>query len=109
VENVNAIAYLVGLVSVILTLPRSVRVVREYQRLEVYRLGRSIGQKGPGLVYLMPIVDRAVLVDVPDNTTAIPLFKRLTGEEFSKKFPDAWNRKDTSGLIVSVVVKKETA
>ena len=108
-DNVQAIVYLVFVVSVIFSLSRSVRIVKEYQRLEVYRLGRHIGQKGPGLVYLMPVVDRAVLVDVPDNTTTIPLFKSLTVEEFSRRFPDAWNRRDTSGLVVSVVVKKETA
>jgi hypothetical protein len=77
--------------------------------LEVYRLVATSGRRDRAcLVYLMPVVDRAVLVDVPDNTTTIRLFKRLTVEEFSRKFPDAWNRQDTSGLVVSVVVKKET-
>jgi len=37
-------------------------VVPEYDRLVVFRLGRSIGHKGPGLVWLWPIVDRAVAI-----------------------------------------------
>lgn len=48
------------LVSMIV-LAASIRVVREDTRLTVYRLGRNIGDKGPGLVMLIPIVDRGEL------------------------------------------------
>jgi len=39
---------------------RAIQVVPEYNRLVVFRLGRCIGQKGPGLVWLWPVLDRAV-------------------------------------------------
>jgi len=42
-------------------LSASIRVVREDTRLSVYRLGRYIGDKGPGLVLLMPIIDKGEL------------------------------------------------
>lgn len=42
-------------------LSASIRIVREDTRLSVYRLGRYIGDKGPGLVVLLPIVDRGVV------------------------------------------------
>lgn len=42
----------------------SVRVVREYQRLIVFRLGRALGARGPGLVILIPLVDTGVRVDL---------------------------------------------
>jgi regulator of protease activity HflC (stomatin/prohibitin superfamily) len=42
----------------------SIRVLREYERAVVFRLGRLIGQKGPGIVLLIPIVDRMVRVDL---------------------------------------------
>ncbi len=45
-------------------LSTSIRIVREDQRLSVYRLGRYIGDKGPGLVMVIPIVDRAIMKDV---------------------------------------------
>ncbi len=45
---------------VIIVLVNAIRVVREYERLVVFRLGRVIGEKGPGLVLLWPIIDRAV-------------------------------------------------
>src|SRR6516225_2666520 len=56
----------------IILLYNGIRIVREYQRLVVFRLGRSIGQKGPGVVYLIPLVDRAVLVDLREVFLEIP-------------------------------------
>ena len=42
----------------------SIRIVREDTRLSVYRLGRYIGEKGPGLVVLIPFIDRVVKKEV---------------------------------------------
>jgi regulator of protease activity HflC (stomatin/prohibitin superfamily) len=50
----------------------SVRVLREYERAVVFRLGRLVGQKGPGLVLLMPVVDRMVRVSLRTVTLTIP-------------------------------------
>ena len=65
---------LVGAVLVVALLlaASAVRVIPEYQRLVVFRLGRSIGQKGPGVVFLIPIVDRAVRVDLREQVREIP-------------------------------------
>lgn len=46
-----------------LVLPQMVRILREYQRAVVFRLGKLLHAKGPGLVLLIPIVDRMVRVD----------------------------------------------
>lgn len=50
----------------------SIKVVREYQRLVVFRLGRSIGSRGPGIVFLIPFVDRAVWADLREQYLEIP-------------------------------------
>jgi regulator of protease activity HflC (stomatin/prohibitin superfamily) len=50
----------------------SIRVLREYERGVVFRLGRVIEQKGPGLVLLIPIVDRMVRVSLRTVTLRIP-------------------------------------
>jgi regulator of protease activity HflC (stomatin/prohibitin superfamily) len=50
----------------------SVRVLREYERAVVFRLGRLIGKKGPGIVLLIPIVDRMVRVDLRTVTFEVP-------------------------------------
>ena len=47
------------------------RVVREYERLVVFRLGRSIGAKGPGLVLLIPFVDEPRKVDLREQVREI--------------------------------------
>lgn len=56
----------------ILIVPNAIRIVREYQRLVVFRLGRCIGIKGPGIVFLIPLVDRVVWVDLRELYLEIP-------------------------------------
>jgi regulator of protease activity HflC (stomatin/prohibitin superfamily) len=53
-------------------LANAIRIVPEYQRLVVFRLGRCIGPKGPGLIILIPVVDRAVKVDLREQVREIP-------------------------------------
>jgi regulator of protease activity HflC (stomatin/prohibitin superfamily) len=50
----------------------SIRVLREYERGVIFRLGRLIAQKGPGLILLIPIIDRMVRVDLRTVTLNIP-------------------------------------
>jgi regulator of protease activity HflC (stomatin/prohibitin superfamily) len=50
----------------------AIKVVREYQRLVVFRLGRSIGSKGPGLVFIIPVVDRPIWTDLRELFLEIP-------------------------------------
>jgi regulator of protease activity HflC (stomatin/prohibitin superfamily) len=57
---------------ILILVPQALRVVREYQRLVVFRLGRSIGLKGPGLVILIPIIDKPVWVDLRELYLEIP-------------------------------------
>src|SRR6202008_3328017 len=49
-----------------------IRILREYQRGVVFRLGRLLEPKGPGVVFLTPIVDRLVKVDLRTITLNIP-------------------------------------
>lgn len=54
----------VVIVFLILILSSAIRVLREYERGVIFRLGRLIGAKGPGLIFLIPIVDRMVKVSL---------------------------------------------
>lgn len=56
----------VALVSMIM-LAASIRIVPEHQRLAVYRLGRYLGERGPGLVLLIPLIDRGIMLDTRDE------------------------------------------
>ena len=51
---------------------QAIRIVPEYQRLVVFRLGRCVGAKGPGIIFLIPVVDRAVKVDLREIVREIP-------------------------------------
>jgi regulator of protease activity HflC (stomatin/prohibitin superfamily) len=50
----------------------AVRILREYERGVIFRLGRLIAQKGPGLILLIPLIDRMVKVDLRTVTMNIP-------------------------------------
>ena len=65
---------LVGFVFVVgfVLIASAIRITPEYQRLVVFRLGRCLGEKGPGIVFLIPIVDRAVKVDLREQVREIP-------------------------------------
>jgi regulator of protease activity HflC (stomatin/prohibitin superfamily) len=68
-----AIAVVVILLVLILIVAGSaVRILREYERGVIFRLGRLIAQKGPGLILLIPFVDRMVRVDLRTVTLNIP-------------------------------------
>src|SRR5512143_2513456 len=56
----------------IILLASAIRVVPEYMRLVIFRLGRCIGAKGPGIVFLIPIVDRPVAVDLREQVREVP-------------------------------------
>src|SRR5436190_20641083 len=48
----------------VIMLPQAIRILREYERGVIFRLGKLLGQKGPGLIFLIPIVDRMVRMDL---------------------------------------------
>jgi regulator of protease activity HflC (stomatin/prohibitin superfamily) len=70
IANIVILIVLLGLVGGILS--QSIRVVREYQRLVVFRLGKCIGERGPGPVLLIPFIDRPVWVDLRELFIEVP-------------------------------------
>src|SRR5665648_464557 len=62
----------------ILLISASIRIVPEYQRGVIFRLGRIIGAKGPGLFFLIPIVDRMIKVDLRTITMDVPPQEAIT-------------------------------
>jgi regulator of protease activity HflC (stomatin/prohibitin superfamily) len=48
----------------VVILPQMIRILREYERGVIFRLGKLVGAKGPGLIFLIPIVDRMVRIDL---------------------------------------------
>ncbi len=69
---------LVGLLLVLMFLGAAVKVVPEYQRAVVFRLGRLVGGKGPGLILVIPVVDRVLRVDLRVVTLDVPVQEVIT-------------------------------
>ena len=67
----------------------AIRIVPEYQRLVVFRLGRAVGERGPGLVLLIPIIERAIRVDLREVVREVPHQTAIT--------------KDNAGIAVDFI------
>lgn len=63
---------------IVVIIASSIRIIREYERAVVFRLGRLIGAKGPGLIILIPFIDRAIKVDLRVITLDVPKQKIIT-------------------------------
>jgi regulator of protease activity HflC (stomatin/prohibitin superfamily) len=66
-------------------LAQAIRVVTEYERGVIFRLGRLIGAKGPGLFFLIPVVDRMVKIDLRVITMDIPVQEVITKDNVPAK------------------------
>jgi len=76
-------SYLIPLIIVLAILSTSIRVVREYERGVIFRLGRFIGAKGPGLFFIIPFADRFVKIDLRTVAFDVPSQRVLTKDNVS--------------------------
>src|SRR5829696_9513016 len=81
------------LLLVFVFLANSIRIVPEYQRLVVFRLGRSVGAKGPGIVFLIPVIDRAVKVDLREQVREVPHQTSITKDNAPISIDFLWSYK----------------
>jgi regulator of protease activity HflC (stomatin/prohibitin superfamily) len=79
--QILAIFFLI--IVIIIILASSIRVVYEYERAVIFRLGRLLGAKGPGLFFRIPIVDRFVKVDLRVVTADVPKQRIITKDNVS--------------------------
>lgn len=77
---------LIGLV----LLASAIKIVPEYQRLVVFRLGRCVGAKGPGIVFLIPFVDRGVKADLREQVREIPHQTAITSDNAGISIDFIW-------------------
>lgn len=70
---------------IIIILSSAIRILREYERGVIFRLGRLIGAKGPGLILLIPVVDRMVRVSLRTVVMDVPPQDVITKDNVSLK------------------------
>ncbi len=91
--TVFALFILVFLFFSILVLASAIRIVPEYQRAVVFRLGRCIGHRGPGMILLIPSIDRAILVDLREQTRTLPAQSAISADNVRLTVDISWNYK----------------
>ena len=79
------VAVVIILVLAVAAAGASVRILREYERAVVFRLGRLVGAKGPGIVLLVPLIDRMVRVDLRTVTFEVPPQEVITRDNVPAK------------------------
>lgn len=90
-NNTVLICLIVGIaVLLVIFLAAAIKVVAEYKRLVVFRLGRCIGAKGPGLVLLIPFIDRPVTVDLREQVREIPTQASITQDNAPVSIDFLW-------------------
>lgn len=66
-------------------LASSIRIVKEYERGVIFRLGRLVGAKGPGLFFIIPIIDKMMIVDLRTVTYDVPAQEVVTRDNVTVK------------------------
>jgi regulator of protease activity HflC (stomatin/prohibitin superfamily) len=63
----------------------AIKIVQEYERGVIFRLGRVVGAKGPGLFFIIPIIDRMIKIDLRTVTLDVPAQEAITGDNVTVK------------------------
>lgn len=80
-----SVPIMVGVLLLVLILSAAIKIVQEYERGVIFRLGRLIGAKGPGLFFIIPIIDRMVKVDLRVVTLDVPSQEVITRDNVTVK------------------------
>ncbi len=83
--QVFSLILFLGVLFAVIILSNAIRVLREYERGVIFRLGRLIGAKGPGIIFLIPIVDRMVRVSLRTVVLDVPPQDVITKDNVSIK------------------------
>ena len=78
-------SYVGALIIIVVLLASALRIIPEYQRGVVFRLGRYVGTKGPGLVIVIPVIDRIYKVDLRVVTLDVPYQEVITKDNVPVK------------------------
>ena len=100
------VACLVGAVGLIglAIIASAIRIAQEFERLVVFRLGRCVGERGPGLVFLIPFIERAIRVDLREQVREIPHQTSITKDNASIAVDFIWYYKIVDSMQSTIQV-----
>ncbi len=90
--GISVVACLIGALVIVglILVASAIRIIPEYNRLVVFRLGRCIGAKGPGVIFLIPVIDRGVRVDLREQVREIPHQTSITEDNAAISVDFIW-------------------
>ncbi len=102
--GIASVPFVVIALITIIILANSIRILREYERGVIFRLGRLIGVKGPGLILLWPMIDRMVMIPLRTVVMDVPPQDVITRDNVSVKVNAVlyFRVVDASRAVVSV-------
>ncbi len=80
-----SVLFFVLIIIAVIIISNAVRILREYERGVIFRLGRMIGVKGPGLIFLIPIIDKMIKVSLRTVVMDVPPQDIITKDNVSVK------------------------
>ncbi len=75
----------VVLLFVLIILANAIKIVKEYERAVIFRLGRVVGARGPGLFFIIPIFEKAYIVDLRTRVLDVPVQETITKDNVPVK------------------------
>ena len=81
----NTIIIGIVIIIILILLPAAVKIVNEWERGVILRLGRLIGAKGPGIFFIIPFVDRMIKMDLRVVTLSVPTQEIITRDNVTVK------------------------
>ncbi len=102
--SIASVPFFVVTLIAIIIIANSIRILREYERGVIFRLGRLIGVKGPGLILLWPMIDRMVMIPLRTVVMDVPPQDVITRDNVSVKVNAVlyFRVVDASRAVVSV-------
>ncbi len=76
--GVGTLVLAIVLLFVLIILASAIKIVKEYERAVIFRLGRVVGARGPGLFFIIPIFEKAVIVDLRTRVLDVPVQETIT-------------------------------
>lgn len=100
------IACLVGAIGLIglAIIASAIRIAQEYKRLVIFRLGRCVGERGPGLVFLIPFIERSIKVDLREQVRQVPHQTSITKDNANIAVDFIWYYKVIDAMQSTIQV-----
>lgn len=83
--DIGTMVLAIVLLFVLVVIANAIKIVKEYERAVIFRLGRVVGARGPGLFFIIPIFEKAVIIDLRTRVLDVPVQETITKDNVPVK------------------------